>query len=337
MTIFTNILSRDLWATARAMVERPKVILAADESTGTMGDRLGSIGVENTLEARTAFRRLLFSAPGIEGYVGATILFEETLADPELVELLTSKGIIPVVKIDRGLVEYGAKGEKIVRGFDTSELIPRLEQYARQGARATKFRSLFSITDDADQLPTHECIALNAFAQAQFAKLSQEFGMVPMVEPELDFKGAHDIRVCEEASDEVLEAVFEQLMIFGVDPAGMILKPSMITSGQSAQSRASASEVATRTLSTMLRWVPNVIPGIAFLSGGQSDEEADENLAAIARHGREQMSPYRFTASFGRGLQRRALKAWGGQEANTETAQQVFIDKCRETSEASVA
>lgn len=333
----TSATSSALRATARAMVESPKVILAADESTGTMGDRLSSIGVENTLEARTAFRRLLFSASGIERYVGATILFEETLGDPELVELLTSKGIIPVVKIDKGLADYGAKGEKIVRGFDRSELVPRLEQYARQGARATKFRSLFSITDDADQLPTRECIALNAFAQAQFARLSQEYGMVPMVEPELDFKGTHDIMVCEEAANDVLEAVFVELAVAGVDLSGVILKPSMVTSGQSAEKRASSSEVATRTLGVIHEWVPAEVAGIAFLSGGQSDEEADANLAAIAQHAREQMSPLRFTASFGRGLQRRALKAWGGDEANTKNAQLVFIDKCRETSQASVS
>ncbi len=326
-----------LRATARAMVQAPKVILAADESTGTMGDRLSSVGLPNTAENRNAFRRLLFTTAGIEDYVAATILFEETLANPELVELLTSKGIIPVVKIDQGLVDYGPNGEKIVKGFFADKLAPRLELYARQGARATKFRSLFSITDNELQLPTDECILLNAFAQAEFARICQSVGLVPMVEPEVDFKGTHDIGTCEDASCEVLSAVFARLKLAGIDFEGMILKPSMVTSGQFAENRAGSHHVAMRTVRTLLSTVPSEVAGIAFLSGGQGDEEADENLAAIARHGREQMSPFRFTASFGRGLQRSALKTWGGDDANIAIAQAVFIEKCRQTSEASVA
>ena len=326
-----------LHETARLMVQAPKVILAADESTGTMGDRLKSVGLPNTLENREAFRRLLFSTPGIEDYVAATILFEETLANPELVELLTRKGIIPVVKIDQGLADYGPNGEKIVKGFFAEKLEARLAIYARQGARATKFRSLFSITDDELQLPTDECILLNAFAQKEFAGVCQNVGLVPMVEPELDFKGSHSIDTCEDASCEVLNAVFGQLAQSGVDFEGMILKPSMVTSGQSAESRADFSEVAKRTLRTLLTSVPTDVAGIAFLSGGQGDDEADGNLAAISRHAREQMVPQRFTASFGRGLQRKALAAWGGNEANTQAAQAVFIEKCRQTSAASVA
>lgn len=326
-----------LRATARAMVQAPKVILAADESTNTMGDRLKSIGLPNTLENREAFRRLLFSAPGIEDYVAATILFEETLANPELVELLTSKGIIPVVKIDQGLADYGPNGEKIVKGFFAEKLVPRLELYARQGARATKFRSLFSITDDELQLPTDECILLNAYAQAEFARICQNVGLVPMVEPEVDFKGTHDIGACEDASCEVLSAVFSRLEQVGIDYEGMILKPSMVTSGQSAENRADSSEVAKRTIRTLLATVPTDVAGVAFLSGGQSDDEADGNLAAISRHAREQMVSQRFTASFGRGLQRKALTAWGGDSANTEAAQAVFIEKCRQTSQASVS
>ena len=326
-----------LRATARAMVQAPKVILAADESTGTMGDRLSSVGLPNTAENRNAFRRLLFTTAGIEDYVAATILFEETLANPELVELLTSKGIIPVVKIDQGLVDYGPNGEKIVKGFFADKLAPRLELYARQGARATKFRSLFSITDNELQLPTDECILLNAFAQAEFARICQSVGLVPMVEPEVDFKGTHDIGTCEDASCRVLASVFARLKLAGIDFEGMILKPSMVTSGQSAENRAGSHHVAMRTVRTLLSTVPSEVAGVAFLSGGQGDEEADENLAAIARHGREQMSPFRFTASFGRGLQRSALKTWGGDDANIAIAQAVFIEKCRQTSEASVA
>ncbi len=326
-----------LRATARAMVEAPKVILAADESIGTMGDRLKSIGLPNTPENRNTFRKLLFSTAGVEDYVAATILFEETLANPELVELLTGKGIIPVVKIDKGLADYGPNGEKIVKGFFAEELEARLELYAQQGARATKFRSLFSITDDELQLPTAECILLNAFAQAEFARICQNVGLVPMVEPEVDFKGAHSIGTCEDASCEVLATVFSRLEQAGIDYEGMVLKPSMVTSGQSAENRAGTSEVAMRTLRTLLASVPADVAGIAFLSGGQGDEEADENLAAIARHGREQMAPFRFTASFGRGLQRKALAAWGGNPANAELAQTVFIEKCRQTSAASVA
>lgn len=333
----TSTATSTLRATARAMVQAPKVILAADESTGTMGDRLSSVGLPNTAENRNAFRRLLFTAAGVENYVAATILFEETLANPELVELLTSKGIIPVVKIDQGLADYGPNGEKIVKGFFAEKLVPRLELYARQGARATKFRSLFSITDDELQLPTDECILLNAFAQEEFARICQSVGLVPMVEPEVDFKGTHDIGTCEDASCEVLSAVFTRLEQAGIDFEGMILKPSMVTSGQSAENRAGSPDVAMRTVRTLLSAVPSEVAGIAFLSGGQGDEEADENLAAIARHGREQMAPFRFTASFGRGLQRSALKAWGGDDANTTSAQAVFIEKCRQTSEASVA
>ena len=160
---------------------------------------------------------------------------------------------------------------------------------------------------------------------------------MPMVEPEVDFKGTHDIGTCEDASCEVLSAVFARLKLAGIDFEGMILKPSMVTSGQSAENRAGSHHVAMRTVRTLLSTVPSEVAGIAFLSGGQGDEEADENLAAIARHGREQMSPFRFTASFGRGLQRSALKTWGGDDANIAIAQAVFIEKCRQTSEASVA
>ena len=318
------------------MVLAPKVILAADESTGTMGDRLKSVGLENTLGNREAFRRLIFSAP-VGEYIAATILYEETLENPELVGLLLARGIIPGIKIDKGLADYGTNGEKIIKGFGALELKNRLALYAKQGARFTKFRSLFSITVDDNQLPTRECILINAFAQAEFARLSQAQGLVPIVEPEIDFKGAHSIDVCEYVAFEVLRAVFDQLERAEVDLDGMILKPSMVTSGQSAENRAHPNEVAERTLRVILDIVSSEVPGIAFLSGGQTDDEADANLAAISRHAREQMAPHRFAASFGRGLQRRALEVWGGKPENYVAAQEAFREKCRQTSQASVA
>jgi len=326
----------DLHATAIEIIKAPKIILAADESTGTIGDRLSSVGLDNTLENRRAFRRLIFSAP-VANYIGGAILYKETLGDAELVGLLTAQGIIPGIKIDEGLADFGVRGEKLVKGFANPYLTNRLLEYFSQGARFTKFRSLFSITDDDDQLPTIECIVYNAFAQAQFALASQQAGLVPIVEPELDFKGTHEIRFCEDATADVLNAVFKQLRASGVDLKGMILKPSMVTSGKDAKNCASSDEVAKRTVRILLECVPKEVPGIAFLSGGQGDSDADQNLTAIAKLAKQQNAPWRISASFGRGLQRAPLAVWAGKEENVAAAQAAFILRCRQTSTASIS
>ena len=322
---------QDLQRIAREIVSSPKIILAADESTGTIAKRLTSIGVENTPEARHAYRRLLFSTP-VGKLVGGAILYKETLECTELVDLLVGRGIYPGIKIDEGLEPFGTvAGEQVVKGF--ADIETRLPGWHDQGAVFTKFRSLLNITS---VLPSSSCIAANARAQAQFALKSQQAGLVPIVEPEVEFVGDHAAIWCEEVSTLVLTMVFDQLTIAGVDLRAMILKPSMVTSGKDASNRAEPEEVAERTLRVLKATVPPTVPGVAFLSGGQGDDEADRNLNAINQLANATGAPWRLTASFGRGPQASPLKVWGGDPMNGPAAQEAFIQRCISTSAASM-
>ncbi len=322
--------TEELWRTAEAMVMSGKGILAADESTGTIARRFEAIGVENTEENRRDYRELLFRSRGFEEYISGVILFDETIRQQAadgtpLVELLQDLGVIPGVKVDAGAKPLaGAPGETVTEGLDG--LRERLGEYRELGARFTKWRAVINIGEDR---PTRLAIDVNAHALARYAALSQEVGLVPIVEPEVLMDGDHGIDTCFEVTVATLRAVFHQLAHQRVDIEGMVLKPNMVLSGKEASERAEPDEVAEMTLACFEHTVPAAVPGIAFLSGGQSDDEATSNLDAINRLAAEVGAPWELTFSYGRGLQAAPQRAWAGRRENAERAQQVFVHRAR--------
>ena len=313
--------------TARRMVAPGRGLLAADESTGTIKKRFDSISVENTEENRRAYRDLLFTTVGAEDYVSGVILFEETLFQSSadgtpFPKLLASRDIIPGIKVDKGAKPLVAcPGETVTEGLDG--LRERLEKYREAGARFAKWRAVITISDEA---PTSTCIDTNAHALARYAALCQEQGIVPIVEPEVIMDGAHDIEVCEEVTRATLSAVFAQLDGQGVELEGMLLKPNMVISGTQCPEQASIEEVAAATVRTLKRHVPAAVPGIVFLSGGQSDELATAHLDAMNRMGPH---PWVLSFSYGRALQAAALKAWGGKTENVAAGQRAFAHRAQ--------
>ena len=318
---------------ARAMVAKGKGILAADESTGTIERRLKSIGAANTEDNRRGWRQLLFTAPGIGKYVSGVILFDETLRQKStdgvpLVDVLTKQGVIPGIKVDKGTKALaGSPTEMITEGLDG--LRERLQEYRSLGARFTKWRAVITI---GEGIPSAYCITANAHALARYAHLSQEAGLVPMVEPEVLMDGSHSIERCYEVTEATLHAVFNELYEQRVSLEAMVLKPNMVLSGSAAANRAGAREVAERTVQCFKRTVPAAVPGIAFLSGGQGDDEATVNLDAINRL--PEKGPWELTFSYGRGLQATPLKAWGGKPENVTKAQEVLLYRAQVTSAA---
>lgn len=316
----------ELHETARAIVADHKGILAADESTGTMKKRLDSVGVESTEENRRFYRGLLFSAPGMEEFIGGVILYDETIRQAAddgtpFPELLSSKGVVPGIKVDTGAHDLaGFPGEKVTEGLDG--LRGRLEEYRGLGARFAKWRAVITI---GEGLPTDACIKANAHALARYAALCQEAGLVPIVEPEVLMDGEHTIEACYEATARTLHAVYAELFEQNVDLRGTLLKPNMVISGQACPEQAPPERVAELTIDCFLRHVPAAVPGIVFLSGGQSELEATENLNAINRIG----GPWPLSFSYGRALQASALAAWGGNAANAEAAQAAFVHRAR--------
>ncbi|MFO8149180.1 MAG: class I fructose-bisphosphate aldolase [Trueperaceae bacterium] len=320
----------DLWSTAQAMVAEGKGLLAADESTGTIAKRLASIGTENTEDNRRDYRELLFRTEGFERYVSGVILFDETLRQravdgTPLVDLLTAVGVIPGIKVDAGAKPLaGAPEETVTEGLDG--LRGRLAEYRELGARFAKWRAVLHIGDGR---PTGYAIDVNAHALARYAALCQEEGLVPIVEPEVLMDGDHDIEACFDATEATLREVFYQLAHQGVALEGMVLKPNMVLSGKSASERATPEEVAEMTLACFLQTVPAAVPGIAFLSGGQGDEESTRNLDAINRLANDTGAPWELTFSYGRGLQAAPLQAWGGKPENVTAAQRAFRHRAR--------
>jgi fructose-bisphosphate aldolase, class I len=318
--------AQELNAIARSIVADHKGILAADESTGTIKKRFDSIGVESTEENRRAYRNLLFTTPGFEEYVGGVILYDETLRQASddgtpFPELLAAKGVVPGIKVDTGAHELaGHPGEKVTEGLDG--LRARFEEYHGLGARFSKWRSVITI---GDGIPSDTCIHLNAHALARYAALSQEAGIVPIVEPEVLMDADNTIERCHEVTSRTLHAVFDELDRQGVVLEGMLLKPNMVISGKGCPTQASSAQIAELTLDCFLRHVPAMVPGIVFLSGGQSEVEATENLDAINRIG----GPWPLSFSYGRALQASALQAWGGDPANVEAAQEAFLHRAR--------
>jgi len=319
-----------LEAVAEAMVQSGKGILAADESTGTIGSRLDQINTESTFESRNAYRDLLFSSEGIEQYISGVIMYDETLRQSSLSdgapypEYLSSKGILPGIKVDMGAHDLsGSEGEKITHGLDG--LDERLKEYRKMGARFAKWRAVINITEDN---PSGYCISTNAHALARYAALCQENDIVPIVEPEILMDGDHDIDDSFVVTEEVLHTVFFQLYSQGVQYEQMILKPNMVLSGYDAKDRANVDEVADATLQCFARTVPTAVPGIAFLSGGQSDEDATAHLNKMNQM-LDENKPWNLSFSYGRALQQPALKTWLGKSENVSAAQDAFMHRAK--------
>ena len=311
---------------AKAIVADHKGILAADESTGTITKRLDTIGVESTEENRRFYRQLLFTAPGMEDSIGGVIMYDETIRQrtddgTSFAEVLASKGAIPGIKVDTGAHDLAAApGEKVTEGLDG--LRARLEEYRELGARFAKWRAVVTI---GDGIPSAACIHANAHALARYAALCQEAGIVPIVEPEVLMDADNTIERCHEVTSRTLHAMFGELDRQRVDLQGALLKPNMVISGKGCAEQAPASRIAELTIDCFLRHVPAAVPGIVFLSGGQSEVEATENLNAINQIG----GPWPLSFSYGRALQQSALKAWGGDATNAEAAQAAFVHRAR--------
>jgi fructose-bisphosphate aldolase class I len=318
--------------TAAAIVAEGKGILAADESDGTIKKRFDSIGIDSTEEQRRAYRDLLFTTEGVEEYISGVILFDETIRQSSVdgtpfPKLLESKGVIPGIKVDKGAKPLAlAEDETVTEGLDG--LRARLEEYRELGARFTKWRGVISI---GKSIPSEYCLWTNAHALARYAALSQEAGLVPIVEPEVLMDGDHSIERSFEVTSRTLHAVFTELRDQRVHPEGMLLKPNMVLSGYDHPDQASHERVAEETIRCFERHVPAAVPGIVFLSGGQSDEDATANLNAMNAIGPH---PWQLSFSYGRALQAPALKAWGGKEENAEAAQRAYYHRAKMNSAA---
>jgi fructose-bisphosphate aldolase class I len=321
-----------LQETAQAIVAEGKGILAADESDSTIKKRFDSIGVESTEENRRAYRELLFTTQGVEEYISGVILFDETIRQSSsdgtpFPKLLESKGVIPGIKVDKGAKPLAlAEGETVTEGLDG--LRERLGEYRELGARFAKWRAVISI---GKEIPSEYCLWTNAHALARYAALSQEAGLVPIVEPEVLMDGDHTIERSFTVTSHTLHAVFTELRDQRVHPEGILLKPNMVLSGYSNAEQPSHEEVAAETIRCFERHVPAAVPGIVFLSGGQSDEDATANLNAMNAIGPH---PWQLSFSYGRALQAPALKAWLGQEENVEAAQHAYYHRAKMNSAA---
>jgi fructose-bisphosphate aldolase class I len=321
-----------LISVANALVEPGKGLLAADESDNTIAKRFKEIDLESTEENRLAYRRLLFTTAGIEKYLSGVILFDETIRQSAadgtpLPQVLSDKGIIPGIKVDKGAKALaGFDGEKVTEGLDG--LRERLQEYYRLGARFAKWRAVIAIGED---MPSHACIEANAHALARYAALCQETDIVPIVEPEVLIDGDHSIEECRQATAEVWHQLYDQMHRMDVFLEGSILKASMVLSGKNAAEQASVQEVAEETVSLARELVPAAMPGIVFLSGGQSPVRATEHLNAINHLGTQ---PWALGFSYARALQGPVLETWRGDSANIEAAQKVLLERARLNSEA---
>lgn len=313
---------------ANAMVQKGKGILAADESTPTCKKRFDSINVQSTEENRNKYRNMLFTANGIENYISGVILFDETLRQSTMEggvpfpEHLTKLGILPGIKVDKGAKQLAnTDDEKITEGLDG--LRDRLKEYYELGARFTKWRAVITI---GENMPTAYCMSANAHALARYAALCQEQGLVPIVEPEILMDGSHSIEESYQLTTETLYNVFYELVSQGVELEGMVLKPNMVLSGYDCSEQASVEQVAEMTVDCFLNTVPAAVPGIAFLSGGQSDELATAHLNVMNQI---KGTPWNLTFSYGRALQAPALKAWSGKDENISSAQDAFMKRAK--------
>jgi fructose-bisphosphate aldolase class I len=315
--------------TAQAMVAPGKGIIAIDESSATIAKRFAAVGIENTEENRRAYRELLLTAPKLSEHISGAILYDETLrqstkAGVPFAQYMAQNGMIPGIKVDKGTTALaGFPGELVTEGLDG--LRARLEEYYKLGARFAKWRAVINIGDD---IPTGTAIEVNAHALARYAALCQEQGLVPMVEPEVLMDGEHDIETCYEVTEAVLRSLFGALYEQNVLLEGTILKASMVVSGKDCPEQADIQEVAESTLMCLKSTVPAILPGIVFLSGGQSDEHATAHLDAMNRLG---PNPWPLTFSYGRAMQQAALKLWSQDMAgNFAKAQQIVYARARD-------
>lgn len=323
-----------LQKTARALVAPRKGILAADESSGTIKKRFEKIGVESTEENRRAYRELLFTTPNIGEYISGVILYDETIRQSAadgaaFTTVLSRQGIIPGIKVDKGVKPLAfSPDEAVTEGLDG--LRERLAEYAGLGARFAKWRAVIKIA--GGELPTDYCVHVNAHALARYAALCQESGLVPIVEPEVLMDGAHGIDRAYDVTLRTLKAVFGELKDQRVDLSGILLKPNMAISGSDFGAKDAPSAIAEMTIKCFREAVPADVPGIVFLSGGQSEQEACENLNALNATG--QPLTWQLSFSYGRALQASALKAWGGKAENIGAGQQAFAKRAKLVSAA---
>ena len=320
--------------TASKMMMRPKGILAMDESSPTIAKRLASISVDNNEDNRRRYRELIVTAPNLSDYISGAILFEETfdqkMSDGTLFrDYLASIGILPGIKVDKGAKDLSCHpDEKITEGLDG--LRDRLAAYYKNGAKFCKWRAVITI---GNNIPSDACIESNMNALARYASLCQENNLVPIVEPEVLINGTHSIDECDKITRKSLNSLFSHLKMFNVYLPGTVLKPSMVISGQENDSRASHEEVASKTIACLKDFVPNDTAGIAFLSGGQTDLEAESHLNIM-----NQASdlPWRVTFSYARAIQAAALAAWKGKDENLESSQSILVERAQRCSNSSV-
>jgi fructose-bisphosphate aldolase, class I len=313
--------------TARELVAPGKGILAADESTGTIKKRFDSIGIESTEEIRRQYRQMLFTTPGVEQSLSGVILYDETIRQAAedgtpFVEVLEKIGVIPGIKVDTGAKPLALfPGETVTEGLDG--LRERLAEYRQLGARFAKWRATIIIGDGT---PTDFAIFANGHAMARYAALCQEAGIVPIVEPEILMDGAHDIAACESATGRTLDSLYGQLRAHRVDLSGTLLKVNMVLPGKGSPNQVSDDEIAEATIRTLARHVPPEVPGIVFLSGGMSDQQATSRLNEMNRRGG---APWELSFSYGRALQAPSLKAWAGDPSGVEAGQRALAHRAR--------
>lgn len=316
---------------AQSLVASSKGILAADESSKTIQKRFDKIRITSTPETNLAYRQMLFTTPGIEEYISGIILYDETIRQKttdgiEIPKLLQSKGIIPGIKVDKGAWKLPNSEEKFTEGLDG--LRDRLTEYKTLGAGFAKWRAVITI---GEGIPSKACILTNAHALALYAAFCQEQDLVPIVEPEVLMDGSHDLQRCREITSDVLNTVFEQLKIYKVALEGILLKPNMVIPGKELATQASTEEIAKATVETLKETVPSEVPGIVFLSGGQTPDQATENLAAINHIG-PPAGGWQLSYSYGRALQDEALKTWAGKMENMKGAQKAFLERAKKVS-----
>ena len=315
--------------TVSALVGGQKGLLAMDESNPTCNKRFEAAGIPQTVEARRAYRELIVTTPGLGEFISGVILYDETIRQSKkdgtaFIKVITDAGIIPGIKLDAGAKPLaGFPGEKVTEGLDG--LTPRVEEYAKMGARFAKWRAVIAIDKG---IPTQACIEVNAHALSRYAAICQSAGLVPIVEPEVIMDGAHDLQECFEVTGRVLHAVFEQLHVQRVILEGMILKPNMVLPGKDCPDQSTTAQIAEATVRCLLRAVPAAVPGVAFLSGGQSGELASSRLNAMNVKFAGKL-PWALTFSFARAIQQPALEIWAGHEANVKPAQQALIHRAR--------
>ena len=319
--------TNQLEQTARALVAPGKGILAADESQPTIEKRFKSAGIANTEENRRTYRQMLFTTKGAAEFVSGVILYDETIRQKAddgtpLAEVLAKHGVIPGIKVDKGAKPLAlCPGEQIAEGLDG--LRDRFAEYAKLGARFAKWRAVITI---GDGIPSRTCIGANAEALARYAALSQEAGIVPIVEPEVLMDGGHTIERCFDVSRRTLLSLYEQLHAYRIDLAGSLLKTNMVVPGKKAKKQATPGEIAEHTIRNFRETVPVAVPGIVFLSGGQEDVPATENLNEMNKLGPH---AWELSFSYGRALQAPALKAWKGEPSNVEAGQRELLHRAR--------